>query len=224
MIRLREAVAAASGFLLDFDGVLADSEPWFYLSWARALRSAGIGMEPSEYWLNWSSRGEGLDGLCRRRGVIVPDPEGLRAMQRRTYSGFCAKGSIALFQEARPLLQALVRIGKPFAIASNTEKPLVEAILAGGGAPDVTVVGGEGLPPKPAPDIFLKAAAGLGLEPGSTLVVEDAEKGIRAARAGGFGSVLVRTGLNRGMAFEVEPDFEAEDLRELLAVFEGEAG
>src|SRR5687768_17355483 len=47
-----------------------------------------------------------------------------------------------------------------------------------------------GLPGKPAPDSFLKAAENLGAAPARTVVVEDAISGVASARAGGFGLVI----------------------------------
>ncbi|HEY7117695.1 MAG TPA: beta-phosphoglucomutase family hydrolase [Tepidisphaeraceae bacterium] len=47
-----------------------------------------------------------------------------------------------------------------------------------------------GLPGKPAPDSFLRAAAMLGVDPGRTVVVEDAISGVQAARAGEFGLII----------------------------------
>ncbi len=47
-----------------------------------------------------------------------------------------------------------------------------------------------GLPGKPAPDVFLAAAQKLGTTPRRSVVVEDAQSGVQAGRAGGFGLVI----------------------------------
>jgi beta-phosphoglucomutase-like phosphatase (HAD superfamily) len=44
---------------------------------------------------------------------------------------------------------------------------------------------------KPAPDVYLAAAARLGADPGTCLVVEDSYNGVRAARAAGMTTVLI---------------------------------
>jgi sugar-phosphatase len=85
----------------------------------------------------------------------------------------------------------------------------VERLLRAGGAPVPPVIGGEGLRPKPAPDIFLAAARHLGLPPAATLVVEDTEKGIRAARAGGFPVLLVRNRYNRPLPLAADAEVSA---------------
>jgi HAD superfamily hydrolase (TIGR01509 family) len=61
---------------------------------------------------------------------------------------------------------------------------LFEAIVDG------TVARELALPGKPAPDTFLEAARRLDVEPGRTVVVEDALVGVAAGRAGGFGLVV----------------------------------
>ena len=54
------------------------------------------------------------------------------------------------------------------------------------------LVSGESVPHgKPAPDVFLKAAAELGVEPARCLVIEDAVAGVEAAHAGGMRCIAV---------------------------------
>jgi hypothetical protein len=56
---------------------------------------------------------------------------------------------------------------------------------------DAVVTGEDVGPKKPAPDIFLSAAAKLGLAPAQCVVVEDAVNGVQAARAAGMRCVAV---------------------------------
>ncbi len=60
---------------------------------------------------------------------------------------------------------------------------------------DGVVAAEEGLRGKPAPDMFLAAAARLGVAPARCAVFEDAIAGVEAGRAGGFGWVV---GVDRG--------------------------
>lgn len=60
---------------------------------------------------------------------------------------------------------------------------------------DGKVAAREGLPGKPAPDTFLRAAQLLGVEPSDAVVYEDAVSGVQAGAAGSFGAVI---GVNRG--------------------------
>lgn len=68
---------------------------------------------------------------------------------------------------------------------------------------------------KPAPDVFLEAARRLGVEPGRAVVIEDAQAGVQAGAAGGFGLVV---GVNRGQGSDLKEhgaDIVVDDLRTL---------
>ncbi len=60
-------------------------------------------------------------------------------------------------------------------------------------APHAVVGGDEGLPGKPAPDIFCEAARRMGVDPGRCIVFEDAPFGIEAARRAGMRAVAICT-------------------------------
>ena len=80
------------------------------------------------------------------------------------------------------------------ALATSTQRERVEIYFEKGNLPlqfDATVCGREVKNGKPAPDVFLKAAELLGLEPGECLVIEDSYNGIRAANAAGCQVVMV---------------------------------
>jgi beta-phosphoglucomutase len=75
-------------------------------------------------------------------------------------------------------------------------------------------VSGETVPRgKPAPDIFLKAAAILGIEPTHCLVIEDAVAGVQAAHAGGMKCIAVMG--NRDLPGLREAELSVKDLTEV---------
>ncbi len=201
--KLAEAWNKCGAVLFDFDGVLADSEPFFRRSWNAALEPWGHSITPEDYWLYWSSLGEGLEGEIRRNGLQNIDADQAARSQREIYEGYCRRGDIPLFPRVKMLLARLSSASEmsipPFCIASNTRSWIVKEILQHCNAHIPALVGGEGLRKKPAPDIFLLAASRLGVMPSDILVFEDSWKGIRAAEEGGFQSVLVLNDLNRGL-------------------------
>jgi beta-phosphoglucomutase-like phosphatase (HAD superfamily) len=85
---------------------------------------------------------------------------------------------------------ALSRVPLVKGCASNSFRPYVETVLARTGL--VRFFGGrlycaDAVPnPKPAPDVYLAAAQGLGLPPSACLVVEDSVAGVTAASAAGM--------------------------------------
>jgi beta-phosphoglucomutase-like phosphatase (HAD superfamily) len=210
-----ELLARARALLFDFDGVLADSEPLYRESYNRAFAVCGHVIPEDEYYDHWTSKGEGAAGEIQRHALEGVDLAALERAQDVAYEEICRAGRVPLFAETPELLRRVLAGPRPALIASNSEPEMIALILAHGGAPQLPVVGGERFAPKPAPDIFLAAAARLGVAPADALVVEDSEKGLRAARAGGFPTLLVRNARNRG--FALEADGETVGLGELLA-------
>jgi len=190
----------SASLLFDFDGVLADSEPIFRRSWNLALEPWDHSIPPDDYWKYWSSLGEGLEGEIERHNLQNIDIQLARKRQKEIYEDLVDRGEVPLFPGTARLLEMLSSKGNPFkrpyGIASNTPFKIVRKVLLSGSAPVPLIVGGDGLPKKPAPDIFLRAASLLGCKPESTLIFEDSHKGITAARRGGFRSVLVLNSCN----------------------------
>lgn len=225
---LSDICRSCTHLVLDFDGVLADSEPLYRRSWNLALAEVDHSVSEDDYWLYWSSLGEGLEGEAERAGLDIDDDlaRRMRGIQRAAYERLCLRGEVPMAAGAERLLSLLVsgRAGLfGWAVASNTDSRLVRAVMERAGAPlPDHLVGGEGLRRKPAPDIFLRAASLLDAEPEGCLVVEDSLKGIRAARAGGFPVVRMLNAQNRGHSAPADADVDGLDaLAEALLEREG---
>jgi beta-phosphoglucomutase-like phosphatase (HAD superfamily) len=95
---------------------------------------------------------------------------------------------------AREALLATTALGLPWRIASNSSRPEMAAKFAATGLSDLTEgrihsaydLIPEGLGGKPAPHLFLRAAAAGGVPPASCLVIEDSLPGVQAAAAAGM--------------------------------------
>ena len=104
----------------------------------------------------------------------------------------------------RELLLAADRAGNPCAVASSSQNSHVYTWLDRVGIRDAFALirtRDDVQRAKPAPDLFLAAAAGLDLAPGETLVLEDSANGLRAARAAGAPCVIVPSPVTRGSDF-----------------------
>jgi HAD superfamily hydrolase (TIGR01509 family) len=95
----------------------------------------------------------------------------------------------------REFLARLDAAGIPRAVGSSTHRENIDAILAriGLGGFRALITAHDIAHGKPAPDVFLAAAAALVAEPRTCIVFEDAHVGIRAARAAGMKVVGVST-------------------------------
>ena len=98
---------------------------------------------------------------------------------------------------ARELVKQLRDAGVPIAVASSSHRMWVNAALEGAGLSeyfDQTTAGDEVSMGKPSPEIYLKAAEKLGVDPARCIAVEDAPAGVESANAAGNES---RTGPQR---------------------------
>ena len=94
---------------------------------------------------------------------------------------------------AADLLRAVTALGVPYRIASNSSHEEMRAKFARTGMTSLvegrTHSAGDVGVPKPAPDLFLAAAAAAGAPPGACLVIEDSVPGAQAARAAGMACI-----------------------------------
>jgi HAD superfamily hydrolase (TIGR01509 family) len=103
---------------------------------------------------------------------------------------------LARYRAELPLVDgavdAVVRMGDAgfaLAVASSSNRPLIDAVLATAGLTSsfsTTVSSEEVARGKPAPDVYLEAARRLGVVPEECAAVEDSESGIRSAHAAGM--------------------------------------
>jgi HAD superfamily hydrolase (TIGR01509 family) len=202
--------------VFDLDGLLIDSEP----GWGRAESELfqRHGLEYSEEQ-RLATLGRSVDdviaGLAARLGLADDGERRLRdELMDLVRTEYVAGHPIlpgALELVAR--LQDVI----PLAVASNTDRTLVEAslrVIGIAGAFDVIVTAEDVPQPKPAPDIYLLACRMLGADPGDTVAFEDSDSGVRAARAAGLTVVAVPQ--VEGLSLD-GADFILESLTDLLA-------
>jgi len=191
--------------ILDFDGLLADSEPYHYKAYNEVFERYGHTLDKDEYWIEWTSKGKGIKGEIERHNLKLNiDPIELRKQKFEVYSQFCQSGEIKLFPEAINLVNRLAENHK-IAIASGSWADDIEHILRNSNALNLipVILGKESAKrEKPFPDIFLNAANKLDCEPKECFVLEDALKGLNAAEAAGMPCIILKNELNRSIEFK----------------------
>jgi beta-phosphoglucomutase-like phosphatase (HAD superfamily) len=124
------------------------------------------------------------------------------------------------------LIQELAVQGFAIGLGSSGPPENIESILGALGIRDYfgAVVSGRDVERgKPEPDVFLKAARKLGVEPGRCLVIEDVPAGVRAAHRAGMVCVALTTTHDDEALAEAERvvddlrDFRAEQAAEMLS-------
>lgn len=131
----------------------------------------------------------------------------------------------ALIGNVKPLTGALEAVdfgrkaGLKVGLASSGLRDQVTLSLAEAGLAglfDVEVTGDDVTRGKPAPDLFLKAAEGLGVYPAYCVVFEDAPAGVAAAVNAGMRAVAIPNDHSRTMPFAIAPEVTLETLQDAI--------
>jgi beta-phosphoglucomutase len=182
------------GVLWDMDGVLADTGDFHYHAWRRTLREFNIPFSAEAFRQTFGMNNQGILTILLGH---EPDAEQLRLISEKKEARFrtAIKGHVRPAPGALDWLEELHSAGVRQAVASSAPQANVDALVEAlgiGGFLQATF-SGEGLPSKPDPAIFLRAAALIGIAPEDCLVVEDALAGVAAAREAGMRCVAVAT-------------------------------
>jgi beta-phosphoglucomutase len=207
-------------FIFDLDGVLTDTAEYHFTAWKRLADEEGLPFSRQD--------NEHLRGVSRRESLMLilndrPYPEDkiqeMMARKNSYYLEFIQEISPAdLLPGAKELLEEIRRAGLKSAIgsASKNARQVLES-LGIQTLLDAVSDGSSVERQKPAPDLFLHSAGQLSLPPSACVVVEDAEAGIAAARAGGFRTIGIGPASRVGEADLILPSLENARLPQLLA-------
>jgi beta-phosphoglucomutase-like phosphatase (HAD superfamily) len=176
--------------IFDCDGVLVDSEPIAAQCFAEALGEIGLAWTPEE--VDRRFRGRRLEDclgvLVEEIGGDLPDRFGAR-LEARTRAAFRdALRAVPGVEHA--LARITVDLGLPVCVASSGAPDKIRFSLGLTGLDRFFgehLFSAEQVPRgKPAPDLFLHAAARMGVAADACAVIEDAPAGIEAGRAAGM--------------------------------------
>lgn len=179
------------GIIFDLDGVLCFTDQYHYQAWKEIADKIGVFFnEAVNNRLRGVSRMASLDIILENspKEYSLAEKEELAEKKNVLYKNMLQKMSPAdLTKEVKDTLDALKMQGLKLAVGSSSRN--AKLILSRIGLSDYFDAVSDGTNithSKPDPEVFLKAAGFLGLEPAECLVVEDAAAGIDAAIAGGF--------------------------------------
>jgi HAD superfamily hydrolase (TIGR01509 family) len=202
-------------FLFDLDGTLVDSVYQHVLAWREALEEAGISLAVWRIHRRIGMSGGLLvNALVRETGRRISAEEIARIQQRHAEAYARQATQIRPLPGARELLADLSTRGIPWAIATSSRLESARSTLdILGVGPDVPVVTRDQVAyAKPDPDLFLAAAARLGVPISDAIVVGDSVWDLLAARrARALGVGLLSGGygqdeLERAGAYRVYAD------------------
>ena len=170
------------------DGVLIDSGAHHRDAWRLLLADLGLTPPPDFWRLTIGRPAEEAVTLLLGRPVDPYEAVRLARRKREHYSRLAARGMQPIAGVAA-FVAALARQGIPRAVATSASRHDVDALLVEIGVRghfEVIVTAEDVRWGKPDPEVYVRAAAGLGLPPADCVVFEDSVVGIHAARAAGM--------------------------------------
>ena len=183
-----------TALIFDMDGTMVDSMPAHAKSWDLFRQRHHLQLSVEEILKRTTGR-NGIECVRELLGDDIPEARAREYIARKEadYREIFARDfrEVAGFSKfARAARERILKL----AVATAGDKNNLDFVLARldlARRPDAEVRGDQGLPGKPAPDIFLKAAQSLGARPAECIVFEDAPFGIEAARRAGMRAVAI---------------------------------
>jgi len=207
----------------DNDGVLVDSERLYYETTRDAMAALGVELTLADFAKLSLGMGSSAFALAAARGVSAVRIEAARVLRNERYGERLA--GTELIPGVREALAALHgRV--PMAVVTSSRRVHFDVQHARTGARDFfefVLTKEDFTRSKPDPEPYLMAAARLGVVPADCLVVEDSERGLRAAVAAGMRCAVVPSALSPGADFSGACRL-LRDVREVPGLFEELSG
>lgn len=183
--------------VFDMDGVLIDAKEWHYTSLNKALEHFGVSITRADHLSTYDGlpTRKKLDMLSKEQGL----PRGLHGFLNDLKQQYTIE---QIHLNCRPLfvheyaLSNLKALGYKIGLASNSVRATVELMMKKSnlsGYLDVMLSNEDVTKPKPDPEMYIRAAAMLGVPPDRCLVVEDNPNGIKAGEGAGCPILMVHS-------------------------------
>ncbi len=182
--------------LFDMDGVLVDTEKYINQAGIQLFKEKGCDVKPEDF-LPFTGMGENryLGGVAEKYGIPF-DVEKDKARTYEIYDGL-VQGKLEPLDGVQEFIGLCRQKHLKMAVASSADEVKVKINLREAGLNeelfDALVNGQEVKNRKPDPEIYLKAAGLLNVNPSDCLVIEDAISGVKAASAAGCRCLALTT-------------------------------
>jgi beta-phosphoglucomutase len=177
----------------DMDGTLVDTAELHFAAWKQLAGELGLPFSRADFAATFGQRNPEI--LRQLFGTRFNDSEIADLGERKEIAyRAAAEHGVDLLPGARRLLEALHAAGCKQAIGSSAPRTNLELILKLTRTEhlfEALVTMEDTQRGKPDPQVFLVAAAKLGVAPERCVVVEDAVAGVQAAHAGGMKCIAV---------------------------------
>jgi len=208
------------GCIFDLDGVIVDTARYHFIAWKELANELGFKFtEKDNERLKGVSRMRSLDILLEIGGLDFPKEkkEELAKKKNENYRSYILKmtpdeilpGAMEFIKKVKEN-NILTAVGS----ASKNAMTILNRLQLTSWF-DAIIDGTKVSKAKPDPEVFLKAAEELKLQPGDCVVFEDAEAGVEAALRGGMKCVGIGSPENLGKAHLVVPGLHDMNMQKL---------
>lgn len=206
------------GLIFDLDGVIVSTDDLHYMAWKKIALEEGIPFDKSiNHKLRGVSRMASLEIILSKAEKVYTEAEKIKlaTIKNNYYVALLEQLSQNdILPQVVPTLTKLRKLGYKLAIGSssrNAKKILSKLCITD--LFDVIVDGNDIINSKPDPEVFLKAAERLGLDPIECVVIEDAESGIEAS----IQSHMIAFGIGEASRYN-KTHFPIKNIAEILNV------
>ncbi|MDA0577415.1 MAG: HAD family phosphatase [Verrucomicrobia bacterium] len=182
--------------LFDWDGVVVDSAPQHKAAWERMASEDNLLLPDDHFAQSFGRRNPQIIMELFRWTQDPREAQRLADRKENLFRTLVRESGLETLPGVRTLLDALHARDIPCAIASSAPRENLDCALTLLNLHDRFrhIVAAEDVQRgKPAPEVFLKAAQGLGVPPARAMVIEDAHVGVTAAHAAGMAVLAVAT-------------------------------
>jgi beta-phosphoglucomutase len=184
--------------IFDMDGVLTNSMPAHAKAWQKTFQEAGISIHPQDIYLIEGSNHQGIVETILKQHQKNWSEELAHKLSQRKIQIFNTLYKHNTFNNVKHILTMLKSKGFKLAVASGSNKTTVQEIINTCFNPDtfdVIITGDDVTKGKPSPEIYLKTINKLQTNPEECIVVENAPRGIAAAKNAGTFCIAITTTL-----------------------------
>ena len=195
--------------IFDWDGVVVDSSSAHKESWERLAAKRGLSLPENHFARSFGRKNQTIIPEIYQWATDPEEVEELGAAKEDLYREILRESGLDPLPGAIDLFKSLKKAGVPMAVGTSTPRKNVETVIGMIGAEgffDAVISAEDVSRGKPDPEVFLKAAQALGVQPGDCVVFEDAVYGIEAALAGGMKAVALTTTHSRDVFRDTRPD------------------
>ena len=180
--------------LWDMDGTLIDTEEFHWISWRDTLAKEGVTITYQQFLASFGRRDDAFLPQWLGGAATPERIAGIAEAKEELYRDLVRKNGMPPLPGVAAWIHRLHEQGWLQAIASAAPRPNIDVVLEALKASDrfQGIVSAEDVHRgKPDPEVFLLAAARVGVPPARCIVVEDAVAGVQGARSAGMRSIGV---------------------------------